>query len=128
MNSNLTERNTARANAATWMSVTGLLLIAVATLMPLLHIITTASPVIYSVGAATLLIARMVRPGYKGRMIRVKRLMRIEFWAAVIFCTGAFFLWYPGAGPLDWLAFTLAGGMLEAYTSIMIPRAEKKGE
>ncbi len=128
MNNNLTDNKNSRAAAATWMSVTGLLLIAVATLMPLLHIITQASSVIYTAGAVVLLIARVVRPGYRGRVVRVKRLMRIEFWAAVIFCVGAFFLWYPGAGPLDWLAFTLAGGMLEAYTSLMIPRAEKKGE
>ncbi len=36
-------------------------------------------------------------------------------------------MWYEGARPMDWLAFTLAGGVLQIYTSIMIPREAAKG-
>lgn len=127
MNNQITDNNSGRNTLATWLTVGGLLLIATGTLLPLLRIVSPAAKIIYTIGALTVLVARIVRPSYRGGVLRVKRLMRIEFWAAVIFCVGAFFMWYPGAGAMDWLAFTLAGGMLEAYTSIMIPRAEKKG-
>ena len=112
----------------TLLGVAGLLLIAVGTLLPLLRVVSPVTRVLYSAGAVILLVSRIIRPSYKGKSLRVKRLMRIEFWSAIIFCAGAFFLWYPGAGPMDWLAFTIAGGFLEAYTSIMIPRTRAKEE
>ena len=31
-------------------------------------------------------------------------------------------MFVPSAGATDWIAFTLAGGLLTIYTSIMIPR------
>ncbi len=51
-------------------------------------------------------------------MLRVRRLARIELWSCVIFCAGAFFMWYTPER-LDWLAFTLAGGVLQVYSSLM---------
>ena len=38
------------------------------------------------------------------------------------FLAGAVFMFIPSAGKTDWLAFTLAGGLLTIYTSVMIPR------
>ena len=43
----------------------------------------------------------------------------MEIWTAIIFVVGAVFMFLPGK---DWIAFTLAGGVLTLYTSIMIPR------
>lgn len=129
MNNNTTSNSrNSRSCTAIWLGVAGLLLIAVGTLLPLFRVVSPMTRIIYSAGALILLASRIIRPSYKGKSLRVKRLMRIEFWSGVIFCVGAFFLWYPGAGPMDWLAFTIAGGMLEVYTSIMIPRTRAKEE
>ena len=35
-------------------------------------------------------------------------------------------MFYEAAGPRDWIAFTLAGGAIQIYTSIMIPRTIAK--
>ena len=128
MNNPTSYGNNTRSVTAIWLGVAGLLLIAVGTLLPLLRVVSPVTRVLYSAGAVILLVSRIIRPSYKGKSLRVKRLMRIEFWSAIIFCAGAFFLWYPGAGPMDWLAFTIAGAFLEAYTSIMIPRTRAKEE
>ena len=60
--------------------------------------------------------------------MRVRRLSRIESWSAIFFCVAAFFVFYDQTSLRDWLAFTLAGGCIQAYTSIMIPRALSKGD
>lgn len=75
-------------------------------------------------GAVLSLIGRIMTP-YRGHNMRVKRLHRIEIWSSVFFCAATFFMFYQTAGARDWLAFTLAGGAVLVYTSIMIPRAEK---
>lgn len=106
---------------AKWMAITGLLLIVAATAMPLLRIEGDAFKYVYSAGALLVLAGRAFnRCPYQ--ILRVKRLYRIEVWAGIIFCAGAFFMFYKGAGRMDWMAFTLAGGVIEAYASIMIPR------
>lgn len=107
----------------------GLLMIAVGIVMPILQGASIASDTfryIYAAGAVMLLIGRLFTP-YKGDNQRVKRLWRIETWSAVFFCAGAFFLFYDKTIFRDALAFTLAGGVIQIYTSIMIPIALKKG-
>lgn len=45
--------------------------------------------------------------------------------AAIMFGVGAFFMfWYPRQ--TDWMAFTLAGGAIEVYASLMLPRAARQ--
>lgn len=64
---------------------------------------------------------------YQGRDFRLKRLHRIESWIAIIFCVGAFFLFYNNGLQLrDWLAFTLAGAALQIFTSLAIPMREAR--
>lgn len=110
----------------------GLLMIAAGTVMPILSARHTPfmmmSPTfkyIYAAGALLLVVARLFSP-YRGTSIRVRRLYRIETWSAVFFCVGAFFLFYQPETTRDWLAFTLAGGAIQIYTSLMVPRAIKK--
>lgn len=77
--------------------------------------------ILYASGALLLLIGRIFTP-YTGNNMRLKRLYRIEAWSAIFFCVGAFFMFYPpGNNMRDVLAFTLAGGAIQIYTSIMIP-------
>ena len=106
-----------------------LLLVLAATLVPFFMQDTpwaqTAYPYVYSAGALMLLIIRLFTP-FKGNDARLKRLHRIESWSAVFFCVAAFFLFYPGAALRDWLAFTLAGAIIQIFTSLAIPAREAK--
>lgn len=110
--------------------IVGMLLIVTGILIPLLtmSVQNPAFRYIYAAGALLTLIGRAFSP-YRGANARVKRLVRIEAWASIFFCAGAFFLFYPPHNPVrDTLAFTLAGGVIQIYTSIMIPRVQKKGK
>ena len=83
-----------------------------------------AYPYVYSAGALIVFLSRIVSP--KTSDFRLKRLYRVEMWIGIIFCVGAFFLFYPGASLRDWLAFTLAGAALQVYTSLAIPARQAK--
>ena len=102
-----------------------MLLIVAGTVLPLFNTSGILFKYIYATGALLLLIGRLLTP-YTGDDLRVKRLYRIETWSAIFFCVAVFFMFYEGAGRTDWLAFTLAGGIIQIYTSIMIPRAIAK--
>lgn len=121
MNDKMT--NTQRRNLISTILVTiGLLSIMTATLLPLLHIAGSWMRYLYAAGALLLLIGRFVAPPVKEGPVRLRRLIRIEILTALIFIAGAVFLFIPTYGGTDWLGFTLAGGLLTIYTSIMIPR------
>lgn len=117
-----------KAERAMFMLLTaGLLLIVAGTLMPLLTQLKCGPwfKYIYAAGAIMLLIARLFTP-YRGDNLRVKRLHRIEAWSGIFFCVAAFFLFYDQSSMRDWLAFTIAGGCIQAYASFMIPRVMAK--
>lgn len=109
-----------------WLVTVSLLLIMAATVMPLLRVEGEAWKYIYGSGAALLLYGRIASVVPKGASLRLRRLCRLETWCAVLFCVATFFMFYEKAGQMDWLAFTLAGGALQVYTSIMIPRMARK--
>lgn len=106
-----------------------LLLIFAATLIPFFFMGNSTAkaifPWIYTTGAVVLLLVRLFTP-FQGTDLRLKRLHRIESWVAIIFCVAAFFLFYNPYQLRDWLAFTLAGAVLQVITSIAIPAREKK--
>jgi hypothetical protein len=108
--------------AALIASTIALLLIVAGTMMPLFnHGQGMAFRYVYAAGAVILLLARLFSP-YTGKVTRARRLTRIEAWSAIFFCVAAFFMFYDTTTSRDWLAFTLAGGAIQIYTSIMIPR------
>ncbi|MBQ7854074.1 MAG: hypothetical protein IJ352_03490 [Muribaculaceae bacterium] len=110
-----------------WFVTIGMLLIAAGTVMPLLMQEGDLFKYVYGGGAVILLIGRIFTT-YKGANLRLKRLYRIEAWASIFFCVATFFMFYESAGNRDWLAFTLAGGAIQIYTSIMIPRTIAKNK
>ncbi len=77
---------------------------------------------LFAAGAVVVLICRIIQPKDAPTM-RARRLKKMEFWSGVVWAVGAFFVFYPKAGPTDWLAFFLAGGVLEAYASLAMPAA-----
>ncbi|MCM1292020.1 MAG: hypothetical protein NC111_04255 [Bacteroides sp.] len=119
--------HTLSASPWLWVMNLGLLLIVVGTTLPLFNPDNFSSDntfrYIYSAGALLALGGRLATPRYRGTIVRVIRLCRIEIWSCIAFCVGAFFMWYMPGQSRDWLAFTLAGGALQLFTSIMIPRA-----
>lgn len=103
----------------------GLICIVAGTALPLFQIAGTSVKVVYSAGAALVVIGRLLGPSVKGGSLRVRRLSHLEVWSGIIFCAGAFFMWYTPERQ-DWIAFTLAGAVLQIYTSLAIPRAMAK--
>lgn len=95
------------------------------TAIPLLRMHTEIYKYIFSAGALLVVIGRLFMP-YKGPSLRIRRLCRLEVWSGLFFCAAAFFMFWKGAGPTDWIAFTLAGAAIQIYTSIMIPRTRNK--
>ena len=110
-------------NSALWLALMtlGMLLIVTGTVIPIFRLETQIYKYIYSAGAVILLVSRIMTP-YRGDNDRIRRLYRIESWSAIFFCVAAFFMFYDPYSARDWLAFTLAGGAVQIYTSIMIPR------
>lgn len=79
---------------------------------------------IFGAGALINLVGRIMTV-YHGRNIRIKRLLRIETWAALFFAVAVYFM-FADPDPRNWIVFVLAGGVLMAYTSFMIPRLQPK--
>lgn len=115
--------NKLRHPAWQWVMDLGLLLIVVATAMPILLIEGNAFRYIYTAGAALALIGRLLTPSYQGDNLRARRLSRLQVWSTLTFAIGAFFIWYSPTAARDWLAFTLAGGILQIYSTLMLARA-----
>ena len=82
---------------------------------------------IFAAGAASVLAVRLTEV-YEGKNLRVKRLHSLERVSAFLYCVSAFLLFYYGnrLGGGDWIAFLLAGAIMQIYTSFMIQREEEK--
>ena len=65
---------------------------------------------------------------YEGKNFRVKRLHGLERMSALLYCVSAYLLFNYGNewGGTDWIAFLLAGALVQIYASYMIGREEKK--
>ena len=113
-------------NIVMWLITVSLLLIMAGTIMPLLRVEGDVWKYIYGSGAALLRYGRISAKTPKGASLRLRRLCRLETWCAIFFCAATFFMFYEKSGQMDWLAFTLAGGAIQVYTSIMIPRVARK--
>ena len=112
---------------AIWIANIGLIVLMAAIVMPLLRLGGDAWRWVYGAGAVILLAGRIAEP-HRMPTLRATRLKRLEVWAAIVFCAGVFFAFYRGAQPRDWLAFFLAGGVIQAYASIALPIALRKSK
>lgn len=107
--------STSRAAALSLLASLGLLLIAAAAVIPIASGGFPESSLykwLFTAGAALCLLAALFNRAPADASVRQRRWTRIEGWSAVFFCAAAFFLWYPGSSPRDWLAFTLAGATI----------------
>lgn len=117
------EKERRRSVVAMWVANGGLLLIMAGLCLPLLRAGGDIYKYIFCCGAAMTLVGRLFEASPAGVSLRVRRLVRMQLWCAILFCVAAFCMFYRGVGPTDWLAFTLAGGALHVYSSLMLPRA-----
>lgn len=109
---------------------TTLLLLAAA--LPLFGVVNENVKWLFAFAAAAVLLAR-IGMVYRGKSVRIKRLHRIEIFSAVLYCLAAFTLFAPELninigqswGSQDWLAFLLAGAVLQIYASWIIDRETK---
>lgn len=107
----------------------GLLMVAAGVMMPILSndILSNTFRYIYSAGAVLTLLSRVFQAAPPaGTPIRIKRLLRLESWSALLFCVAAFFAFYSAPQLRDWLAFTLAGAAIQIYSSIALALAVRK--
>lgn len=125
----------------------GLILIAVAMLCPFFGLDGggisgwfNAYKWIYAAGALIFTGSRLVSVNDPNDSLRLRRLRRLEFWAGMAFCIGAFFWFYNErkfatvlyAGPLailrDTVLFSLAGAVIQVIASWMISFRQSKEE
>lgn len=109
--------------------IVGLLTVAAGVLIPILSggFANDTFRYVFAVGAALTLIARLFQPAPpKDTPIRIKRLLRLESWSAIIFCVAAFFAFYDRSTARDWLAFTLAGAAIQIFCSIALSIVQRK--
>ena len=118
----------------------GLILIAVGFVAPFTDLANTdflrVFKWIYSAGALVFTGARIAGASDPADSMRVRRLRRLEFWAGVAFCIGAFFWFYNenrfefylnlGMGTLaclrDTIYVTLAGGVIQVLAAFLMAR------
>lgn len=121
----------------------GLLLVAVAMLGPFMNLGGSADWIgiykwVYAAGALVFTFARLVSVNDPRDSLRLRRLRRLEFWAGMAFCIGAFFWFYnerkfadfPFVGVLailkDTVMFSLAGAVIQVIASWMISFRQQK--
>lgn len=124
-NKNLGNVRTA-PSLASWAVTIGLLGVAVGAVMPILEHGFGSHLYAYIYGAGALLsLAGRIFMRTPNSSLVLRRLYRIEIWSSIFFCAAAVFM-YMRTAPRDWVALTLAGGMVMLYTSIRIPREIRK--
>lgn len=108
----------------------GLLLIALAVLVPVLKGSFDQAlwyRYLYAAGALLSVGASLFNPS-GGLDTRSRRWQRIESWSSILFATGAAFMFIPDQSPRDWLAFTLAGAALRIICFFRTVFSQKKAK
>lgn len=111
-----------------FISTFGFLMVAAAMVVPIIQGSPDAGEwykYLYASGAVIMFVCSLLSP-YKGKDFKLKRLYRIQSWGAIMFCAGAFFLFWPDGSLRDWVAFTLAGAIIRAYSNFAIVARQRK--
>ncbi len=80
---------------------------------------------IFTGGAIIVLLGRLIGM-YRGASLRIKRLHGILVFSGLLYCASASMM-FVFQGTNNWIAFLLAGLVVQLYASWMIEREEKKG-
>ena len=97
-----------------------------AALVPIFAGNTPWSRYVFAAGAVLTLIAQVLMPA-PDSTLRVRRLARINVWAAVLYCVAAACLFINDAAmQRSWIAFLLAGAVIQIYATLMLAKLTKK--
>ena len=118
-----TEKKTQIANL---LVILGLLIMLVMAALPLLNINLIWMRWAFAAGAAIVLVARIIGV-YNGPVMRIKRLHHLLIVSALLYCASALMMFYS-RGTNDWIAFLLAGLIMQIYASWMIDYENKKAQ
>lgn len=105
----------------------GLLTILVLAALPLAGV--TVMPwmrVTYAVAAGIVLVARLLTFRRSTDTLRQRRLRTLLVIAGVLICISAWLLFRRDSGPTDWIAFLMAGAVMQGYAQFMLDRIERK--
>ena len=118
-----------RSNIANILVIVGLLMMVVTAVMPLLvnhHFNMEAVRWVFSAGALIVLLGRLIDM-YHGPSLRLKRLHVILVFSALLYCvSGSMLFIYERTS--NWIAFLLAGLVVQIYASWMIEREQQKNK
>ena len=104
--------------------IAGLLIMLVMAILPLLNINQEWMKWGFAAGALIVLAARIIG-AYNGPVLRIKRLHRILISSGILYCASAAMM-FISRGSNDWIAFLLAGLVMQIYASWMIDYEQKK--
>ena len=109
--------------------IVGLIMMIVMAITPLLvnhNINLELMKWVFTAGAFIVLTGRLIGM-YRGSSLRIKRLHGILVFSALLFCASASML-FIFQGTNNWIAFLMAGLLVQLYASWMIDRESKKTE
>ncbi len=106
------------------MVVVGMTLMVVMALMPLLNFNQQWMRWVFAAGAFIVLAGRAL--GLRRDVsMRLRRLYHLLVTSAILYCASAAMMFYS-RGTSDWMAFLLAGVMMQLYASVMIDHEARK--
>ena len=106
--------------------IIGLTIMLVMAVLPLLNINLMWMRWAFASGAAIVLLARIIGV-YNGKSLRIKRLHHLLILSAILYCASGATMFYS-RGTNDWIAFLLAGLIMQVYASWMIDYENKKAQ
>ncbi len=105
-----------------------MVIMVVTALLPLLNIYWGGSKWIFAFGAVLALAERLTER-YSGPNLRVRRLVRMGKISALLYCVSAYLLVFAPTGKTtDWLAFLMAGAVMQIYCMLVYDHEMKKEE
>ena len=116
-----------RTNLSNILVLVGVLMMAIMAVTPLLvnhDINMELMRWIFTAGAFLVLVGRLINI-YRGTSLRLKRLHVILIFSALLYCASASMM-FVFQGTNNWIAFLLAGLLVQIYASWMIEREQKK--
>ena len=106
----------------------GMVILLMAAVMPLVGMTFQWIKYVYAIGALFTLVARLI-DRYTGKNVAIRRLSHIQSVSSICYCISAATLCVPMGeyvSEKDWLAFLLAGAVLQIYSSWRIQQEEQK--
>ena len=104
----------------------GMLVLMASALMPIIGMKWEWLRYSYAAGAALTFVAQVMMPN-TGDTLRERRFARINVWSAVLYCVSAACLFiHDSAMQKSWVAFLLAGAVIQIYATLMLSKLQSK--